>query len=419
MKNEDRLKEILYKLHKIRDLISEGLAKSKEKSEVLQEAKVVQKIFTHEIFKRKAEKLATRTLYTSLYHDGFVAESEANDLTPWIDLITEYLDKGKVKRRLEKEGLWIESVQDGEDEHIFVGEKEKKGQKVHLIRDGGTGELRIDPKDQQPHELLQRVETVLTLNTGEKIRSTHGTLEFINKSQNSTPSSLPVLDVYPPLGKTGGSNGHIVTFTIKNVSKDTAINCLWRIRGFGYEWSPEFLDSITLQPNYKEFFEYKISDHKIFNEKVAELNIVIEYENLYGDRFFTRRDIEQVLVRSGDFFNLRLGKFHPPEKIVDYGIKSISAPVQKGDGYESKFEVEFNGERKIVAIGISLTLLSIWGFTTEEDIAGAINELGGRKVRKMLIEKKLENHLFTTFDSPEKAQKVGGFDNYKLLRDSL
>ena len=328
-------------------------------------------------------------------------------------------EKGKkIRKRLESKGLWVESVIDGGAEHLFIGKREDKyGRKVHIILDTRTGEIRIDKSDKTPHDLIEKVDTILTLKTGEKIRSTRGSLEFIDGAGGSR-KSIPILDIFPPLGISGGPNGHFVTFIIKNISTETAIECQWFLRGFGYEYVASVLDSITLQPNDYRSFEYKISDEKPFRETTSELNIVMQYKNLFGDSFFTRRDLIQVRVPSGDFFNLKLEKFHPPEKIVDYGIKFISSPYVNGDRYEGKFEIEFNGERKIIKIGISRTLLAMWGFSTDDDIKGVIVELGSRKVRKMLIDKSISDYIFTTA-SYSTSENRSGFTGYQLLRDSL
>jgi len=87
--------------------------------------------------------------------------------------------QSKIKRRLKSKGYWVRSTTEGKDEHLFIGKRNDSGDKVHLVIDGETGEVRIDPKDQAPHELLRDVETILRIKNGEKIRSTRTSLEFI------------------------------------------------------------------------------------------------------------------------------------------------------------------------------------------------------------------------------------------------
>ena len=63
---------------------------------------------------------------------------------------------------------------------------------MHLISDGETGELRVDPKDKNPHDLLTKITTVIETKSGEKIQSTRSSLEFmeINENKNSNKNIL-------------------------------------------------------------------------------------------------------------------------------------------------------------------------------------------------------------------------------------
>ena len=102
-------------------------------------------------------------------------------IMPWINFFEQQLSEKTIKRRLENGQLWIEARIQSEDEHIFVGDKRDRSSKVHLIIDGKTGEIRIDPKDQSPQDLLIHVETILTTRDGQRIRSTRSALEFIDE----------------------------------------------------------------------------------------------------------------------------------------------------------------------------------------------------------------------------------------------
>ena len=80
----------------------------------------------------------------------------------------------KIINRLEDKNLWVESRTQGNEQHLFVGDKQNNGEKVHLIF-GETGEIRIDKKDQSPNEIVRKVEAVLTNLDGSMVRTT---LEF-------------------------------------------------------------------------------------------------------------------------------------------------------------------------------------------------------------------------------------------------
>lgn len=118
----------------------------------------------------------------------FVAKEQVSkELTPlrdYLQFLFEQNFRTKIKQQLENERLWVKSQIDGEDTHFFIGEKDSSGEKVHLISDGETGELRIDPKDKNPHDLLTKITTVIEVKSGEKIQSTRSSLEFIEKNEN-------------------------------------------------------------------------------------------------------------------------------------------------------------------------------------------------------------------------------------------
>ncbi len=56
----------------------------------------------------------------------------------------------------------------------------------NMISDGKTGELRIDPKDKSPHDLLTKITTVIETKSGKKIQSTRTSLEFIESDENKS-----------------------------------------------------------------------------------------------------------------------------------------------------------------------------------------------------------------------------------------
>lgn len=193
------LKRIVY----IRDLLIQGLAKKEDKDEAISLALETSKFFTNDILKRKVEKLSKQTVWTYETKSGFVKEDEHTEITQWVKLIEEYLDAQKITTNISNEKINVTSVVDGEDRHIFITEKGSKDH-VHFIIDGGTGETRIDPKDQPPHELVHSVETRLTLKTGEVIKSTNGILNFVPpegsmpevKVYFSKKDNYPVLEIY-------------------------------------------------------------------------------------------------------------------------------------------------------------------------------------------------------------------------------
>lgn len=100
-----------------------------------------------------------------------------NWIKPYTDFFEQYITEKKIVSRLESENLWVESLTQGNEQHLLVGDKLNNGQKVHLIF-GETGEIRIDKKDQSPVEIFRKVESVLTKSDGGTIKST---LEFFKE----------------------------------------------------------------------------------------------------------------------------------------------------------------------------------------------------------------------------------------------
>lgn len=230
------------------------------------------------------------------------------------------------------------------------------------------------------------------------------------------PDNIPVLDVEPNIGGTGGQEGHFVHFQAINIGEKVAIDCRWGIRGFAYEWrAPE---TFILRPADKKKLEYKISDEKPFKEFLPELNIFFEYKDNRGVSYFTRRELVLEKVPSGAFYNItRVSTSHPAVVLQDSKIRNISKPYMR-DNLITKVDVdvEVDGEIKQIQIGIGPILKEVFGFSPDE-LKAAFAELVQRKVRNMLREGRLQDHVFTSEEMPKK--QLSGFEAYKALRDSL
>ena len=172
-----------------------------------------------------------------------------------------------------------------------------------------------------------------------------------------------------------------------------------------------------LRPGDRQKLEYKISDEKPFKELVPELNIFFEYKDNRGVSYFTRRVLVLEKVPSGAFYNItKVGTFHPAVVLQDSKIRNISDPYRKGIRPEVVVKVKVDGQKKEVHIGIEAILVKQFDFSSEE-LKAAFSELVQRKVRNMLREGKLQNHVFTSEELPQKP--LSGFEAYKELRDSL
>lgn len=176
----EKIDTALKEIRRIQILIRGGVGKQEEKEKVIQIAKDTAAFFTNEILKRKAEKLGAKTVWKNVPKSGnpFISEKEAEQLDEWIAILEEYKEGRKIKAELSSEKIHIQSVVDGEDQHIFITEK-GSAEHAHLILDGGTGEVRIDPEDKSPHGLIKSVEAKLELKTGETVQITKSSLNFV------------------------------------------------------------------------------------------------------------------------------------------------------------------------------------------------------------------------------------------------
>ncbi len=228
--------------------------------------------------------------------------------------------------------------------------------------------------------------------------------------------NIPVLDIDPGVGGSGGSSGHFVHFYTINTGEKVAIDCRWGIRGFAYEWRSA--EIFVLRPGDKQKLEYKISDEIPFKKFVPELNIFFEYKDNRGVGYFTRRELVLGKVPSRAFYNItKVGTFHPAVVLQDSKIRNISEPYIR-DNLITKVDVdvEVDGEIKQVQMGLGPILKKVFGFLPDE-LEAAFSELAQRKVRNMLREGKLQGHVFTSKEMPQKP--LSGFEAYIALRDSL
>ncbi|MDO8657580.1 MAG: hypothetical protein Q7K55_02470 [Candidatus Levybacteria bacterium] len=244
--------------------------------------------------------------------------------------------------------------------------------------------------------------------------------DLIGKQGTPVPQKdTPVLDM-ESLRRSGGPTGQFILFTITNNSQtQKAIDIQWEIRGFDYSFRSPEDDRFSLQPNFNKEVTYRLDTEKLYQTEVEELSFVMEFKDIHGATYFTRRELKQVRVPSDAFFELQKGDtFYPVEQIIDMGIKSVSEPYSTGDNQKCDFEVNIGGQPQMVSIGISRTLLSTWGIgDDDEKIRSALAELGSRIVRRMVLKGKLEDYMFVTSNFPQDYQT--GFEGYKKLRDSL
>lgn len=180
----------------------------------------------------------------------------------------------------------------------------------------GTIETYIDERRQEfPQITIETWDHKVVANkiSSLSIKEIEYILDIILTPLSSLSESNPTVDVIPPIGCSGGSTGHFESFTLKNIGKAAAIDCVWGITGDNYEWHPpsNYLGKTLLPAEEIKEVPYQISSEATYKTVVDNLKVFIKYCDENGREFITFRDLKQVRVPSGDFFNFELGKFHP------------------------------------------------------------------------------------------------------------
>ncbi|MES2470607.1 MAG: hypothetical protein V4526_00005 [Patescibacteria group bacterium] len=110
------------------------------------------------------------------------AQSEFGTRESFMREILAYLKTAKktFKDRLDAEGLFIESrsKEDG-DMHLLIGQRDGTAEKAHVIIDAKTGEIRVEDNQKEPLEFVKKIETILSLPSGKKIRIVREAIEEI------------------------------------------------------------------------------------------------------------------------------------------------------------------------------------------------------------------------------------------------
>ena len=170
-------KEVLKKIWQKEEAIKENLLKMPEPQDLWDELlKMLDTLPSNSVHFLRYQKLKSKmwTWYTDLR--GYPSGNPWKEMfEPFLVIFEQYQAEKTLKNRFESEDLFIElrvQGQDG-DQHILVGEKNGDGNKAHVIVDGKTAEIRIEDNGHQaPEELMNKIETILTLRNGSKIRTT-------------------------------------------------------------------------------------------------------------------------------------------------------------------------------------------------------------------------------------------------------
>ncbi|MFA6446124.1 MAG: hypothetical protein WCW14_02635 [Candidatus Paceibacterota bacterium] len=117
----------------------------------------------------------------------FINSDEVNLIFPLRDvlfqLLAKYGESNKkiktIKKRFKTDDVFVESRSRDEDHHILIGRRDGKSDKAHMIVDGRTGDQRVEAGQQQPTDIAEKIETIVTFKDGKKIKTTRESVEEI------------------------------------------------------------------------------------------------------------------------------------------------------------------------------------------------------------------------------------------------
>lgn len=109
--------------------------------------------------------------------DGYPVNNPWARMEPYLVLLAQYESGRTIKSRFEAEGLFVETRYQGDDLNILVGKRDGSLEKAHIFIGDKTGEIRIENNQQDPSDLGIKIETVLTLPSGKKIKTRREAIE--------------------------------------------------------------------------------------------------------------------------------------------------------------------------------------------------------------------------------------------------
>ncbi len=120
------------------------------------------------------------------------------------------------KTRITGKRYWIETRDQGQDLHVLIGRRDGSGVKGHFVIDAHTAEIRVEDQRAVPEELIQSIESQLSLHDGKTVRFTR---EVGAGSWSVASTAFPSDDSYlaslPGFGasvlQTGGVGSHLTT----------------------------------------------------------------------------------------------------------------------------------------------------------------------------------------------------------------
>lgn len=191
---EEQLRELLKEIENCYALASQDLLE-KQRLDILENdiekrlREDVKENIDDEILSLKIKKLYSgwKTQLKPGFHNISTAHSRLESKRILINEILSYLRESSqtLKNRFEAEGLFIEArSKENGDLNLLIGSRDGRPEKAHAILDEKTGEIRVEDNQLEPLELVRKLESILTLPSGKKIRVTRESIEEISDDSN-------------------------------------------------------------------------------------------------------------------------------------------------------------------------------------------------------------------------------------------
>lgn len=317
-RNDSALEMLLKDIYRCYELGDQDILEAKKLEEI--ETKVrteVPKIaadLNNEIFDLKAKKINSgwRSVLKSGFHNRKTAESK---LSAWEALINEMLSDNKseepedpaqtsvevvktIKSRLKTEDLFVESRSQGEDQHLLIGKRDGTAEKAHLIVDGKTGEIRVEDNQQEPTDLIQKIESILTLRSGKKIRTTRESIEEMASSSDQRPR----VDLVRNFTVSGSGEGNFIEFQVKNDGVTAALDVKAELIADAGIAAGKIDITHNLSPQKESGnIRYRYTDTDFFQKKLDNPRIIFTYRMANGQNFSSGRKLIQDTRADGRF----------------------------------------------------------------------------------------------------------------------
>ncbi|MCB9815824.1 hypothetical protein H6786_00375 [Candidatus Nomurabacteria bacterium] len=316
-----RLHDLLEQIHSCYSLgdagVLEGQRLSDTEEHVRTQMTEIADAVGNEVFQLKVKKLNSgwRTMLKSGFHNRKTAESK---LAEWESIINDILKNlhpvdsvenivKTIKNRLKTEDLFVESRSQDEDQHLLIGKRDGSPEKAHLIIDGKTGEIRVEDNQQEPTELISKIESVLTLRDGRKIRSTRESLEEISDHD----AKRPKLDLETNFSVSGSSAGNFLKFKVKNDGEESAVDVKAIFVADGEEVEKISVAHSISPTQCSPEINYRYTDTMLFNSQISDARVKFEYKDRAGNTYLSGRKLIQndradgrfnIQSRPGDYF---------------------------------------------------------------------------------------------------------------------